>query len=217
MTYHANRCWLYHFSCDSQVAEELAQAEGVSKLLVAQHEGYRGFLPGKPMPKCGALSVLPHEYPFRMITGSLIQSLSCNFRKRKTLKKSLEDLSCDTGWCHIYYNNAPEWLLWSVHELGNQDWADLATRRDQSYQSLQWHHGDTVSCANLPRFFFRVFSKTARKIWEGRREKSLSFSHEGDASGLLNGYGTEWRQMCVTYNYAMDSFEITKLNFMCGF
>jgi len=38
------------FPCDSQVAEELAQAEGVSKLLVAQHEGYRGFLPGKPMP-----------------------------------------------------------------------------------------------------------------------------------------------------------------------
>ena len=74
-----------------------AQAEGVSKLLVAQHEGYRGFLPGKPMPKCGALSVLPHGYPFRMITGSLIQSLSYSCRKRKSLKKSWEDLSCDTG------------------------------------------------------------------------------------------------------------------------
>lgn len=34
----------------SQVAEELAQAEGISKLLVAQHEGYKGFLPGMCVP-----------------------------------------------------------------------------------------------------------------------------------------------------------------------
>ena len=30
----------------SQVVEELSKVEGISKILVAEHEGYKGFLPG---------------------------------------------------------------------------------------------------------------------------------------------------------------------------
>ena len=41
------------------MAETLAQSEGVSKILVAQHEGFIGFLPGVCVCVCVYMS-LPH-------------------------------------------------------------------------------------------------------------------------------------------------------------
>lgn len=39
------RVWLWVFG---QVAEQLSKVQGVKKVLVAQHEAYKGLLPGKP-------------------------------------------------------------------------------------------------------------------------------------------------------------------------
>lgn len=37
-----NTAWMY-----SQVVEEIGKVQGVKKVLVAQHDCYKGFLPGK--------------------------------------------------------------------------------------------------------------------------------------------------------------------------
>lgn len=39
----------------TQVAETLAQSEGVSKLLVAQHDAFKGYLPGVLFFACTGL------------------------------------------------------------------------------------------------------------------------------------------------------------------